>query len=367
VRINRVIGVLEPGGAQLSLLRLARAQSALGLETRLLAGDATPQGVALARHYGFEADVLQMHDEIGHSPRQWTPDPTFARWLGDRMDAVDLVHAHMFGAWWAATRTAPRGVPVLASEHNRLTWPLGDYSNSAAIAAERIDRLFTPGPDTNAVARALGIEPTRVLRGRSAISQHTTPRPGLTSPRLTFTGRLREDKGPDLLLQALATMDAPPATYLVGDGPMCQQVRHLVDQLGLRRIVQLTGWSYEPARYVAGATVHVVPSRAEAWSQSAVTAFALGVPVVASAVDGLPTTLADRRGLLVNPGPEALAGGIQTVLDGEADIDTAGARRYAATFQPSQVASEYFAVYQQVLAERSAGGRRPVSPNITAG
>jgi glycosyltransferase involved in cell wall biosynthesis len=127
-------------------------------------------------------------------------------------------------------------------------------------------------------------------------------------------------------------MNAPPVTYLVGDGPMCQQVRHLVDELGLRRIVVQTGWSYEPARYVAGATVHGVPSRAEAWSQSAVTALALGVPVVASAVDGLPTTLRERRGLLVSPDAPALAGAIQTVLDGEADIDTAGARRYAATF-----------------------------------
>jgi glycosyltransferase involved in cell wall biosynthesis len=367
VRINRVIGVLEPGGAQLSLLRLARAQAALGLETRLLAGDATGQGVALARHYGFEPDVLQMHDEIGHSTRQWTPDPVFAHWLGERMDAVDLVHAHMFGAWWAATRSAPRDVPVLASEHNHLSWPLGDYSQMAATAAVRIERFFVHGPDLQAVGRGLGVEPTRVLAGRSAISQHTTPRPGLISPRLTFTGRLREDKGPDLLLRALAAMNAPPVTYLVGDGPMCQQVRHLVDELGLRRIVVQTGWSYEPARYVAGATVHVVPSRAEAWSQSAVTALALGVPVVASAVDGLPTTLSERRGLLVSPDPQALAGAIQTVLDGKADIDTAGARRYAATFQPSQIASEYFDVYQQVLAERSVGGRRPMSPTITAG
>ncbi|MDT5106267.1 MAG: hypothetical protein QOI25_3780, partial [Mycobacterium sp.] len=76
----------------------------LGIQTRLLAGDATPQGIALARHYGFEADVFQVHDEIGHSARQWTPDIEFATWLGERMDSVDLIHAHMFGAWWAAAR-----------------------------------------------------------------------------------------------------------------------------------------------------------------------------------------------------------------------------------------------------------------------
>jgi glycosyltransferase involved in cell wall biosynthesis len=176
----------------------------------------------------------------------------------------------------------------------------------------------------------------------------------LVSPRLTFTGRLREDKGPDLLLHALATLRDPPMTYIVGDGPMTSQLRHLIDKLGLRRTVQLTGWSFEPARYVAGASVHVVPSRRDSWSQSAVTGFALGVPVVATTVDGLASTLAERRGLLVQPQPEALAAGIQSVLDGTASIDSAAARRYAGAFQPAQVASDYFVVYQRVLAERAA-------------
>ncbi len=354
MRISRVIGVLEPGGAQLSLLRLARAQTALGVETRLYAGDATPQGVALARHYGFEPEVLQLHDEIGHSARQWTPDPVFARWLGDRLQSPDLVHAHMFGAWWAATRRLPRHAPVVASEHNALTWPLGDHRHAAADAADRVSRFFVHSPDPRPFVRAFGIDPARVLPGRSAISVHTTPRPGLASPRLTFTGRLREDKGPDLLLHALAGMHDPPVTYVVGDGPMRRQVGRLVTRLGLQRCVKLTGWSHEPARYVAGSTVHLVPSREEAWSQSAVTALALGVPVVATAVDGLPVTLAEGRGHLVSPDPASLAAGIQAVIDGDVVVDMAGGRRYAAAFQPARIASDYFAVYRDVLATRAA-------------
>jgi glycosyltransferase involved in cell wall biosynthesis len=367
VRICRVISVLEPGGAQLSLLRLARAQAALGVETRLLAGDATPQGVTLARHFGFEPDVLQMHDEIGHSVRQWTPDPVFAGWLGERLESADLAHAHMFGAWWAAAQSARGVVPIIASEHNALTWPLGDHRRAAAAASAHIDRFFVHGPYLHDVVPDLGLDPATVLPGRSAISVNTTPRPGLVSPRLTFTGRLREDKGPDLLLHALAAMHAPPTTYLVGDGPMRREVGRLVDQLGLRRIVRLTGWSHEPARYVAGAAVHVVPSREEAWSQSAVTALALGVPVVATAVDGLPVTLGERRGLLVPPNPAALAAGIQSVLDGDADIDTAAGHRYAAAFEPAQMATDYFAVYQQVLSARPSAVRRSAPPTVPVG
>lgn len=351
MRITRILGVLEPGGAQLSALRLARAQAALGVETRLLAGDATVPGVALARHFGFEVDVLKLHDEIGHSPRQWTSDEQFARWIQPRLVSSDFVHAHMFGAWCAAARVVPADMPLVASEHNTLTWPLGEQVKAGRHLSSRVDRFFIHGPAARTFARDMRVDPTRVLPGRSAITLHTTPRPGLRSPRLTFTGRLREDKGPDLLLHALAIMNDPPASYLVGDGPMQQRIRQLVDELDLREIVHLPGWSHEPARYVAGAAVHVVPSREEAWSQSAVTALALSVPVVATAVDGLPDTLAHKRGLLVAPDPEAIAAGIQAVLSGSADIDQAEGKRYAASFLPSQIASDYFAVYQQVLAD----------------
>ena len=177
---------------------------------------------------------------------------------------------------------------MVASEHNALNWPLGNHSRAAAVATGRVDRFFVHGPGLHAHIRDLGVDPARLLPGRSAIAVHTTPRPGLLRPRLTFTGRLRDDKGPDLLLRALAETPEPPVTYLVGDGPMHRELRRLVDDLGLRRKVRMPGWSQEPARYVVGADVHVVPSREEAWSQSAVTALALGVPVVATAVEGLP-------------------------------------------------------------------------------
>lgn len=349
MRITRVIGVLEPGGAQLSALRLARAQTPLGVQTRLLVGDATVQGVALARHHGFEPDVYAMHDVIHDAPRQWTPDPGFAEWLAPRLVGGDLVHGHMFGAWWAATQAAPADMAVVASEHNAMSWPLGHHGGAALAASARLDALFAHGPEVRRFALSLALPAERVLEGRSAVSMHARPRPQLESPRVTFTGRLRADKGPDLLLHALAAIAEPPATYLVGDGPMSAGLRRSVEVLGLSRTVRMPGWSHEPARYVAGASAHVVPSRAEAWSQSAVTALGLGVPVIATAVDGLLATLADGRGLLVPPeDPAALAAAISGVLTGEIRIDPLPGKRYAAGFDAARIGADYFAVYQAI-------------------
>jgi hypothetical protein len=51
--VVRVLGVLEAGGAQLSALWLSAALRRRGVATTLLAGDATPAGLALAARYGF--------------------------------------------------------------------------------------------------------------------------------------------------------------------------------------------------------------------------------------------------------------------------------------------------------------------------
>ena len=109
----------------------------------------------------------------------------------------------------------------------------------------------------------------------------------------------------------------PPA-YLVGDGPMRQALVRLVQARELQTVVRLPGWSYQPSRYVSRAAVHVVPSREESWSQSAVMALGLGVPVVGTVVDGLAGTLGNGRGVLVPPdNPHALAAALSRVLAGQ--------------------------------------------------
>ncbi len=94
---------------------------------------------------------------------------------------------------------------------------------------------------------------------------------------------------------------------------------------------------------------------------------ALGVPVVGTRVDGLPVTLGQRRGVLVEPDPQSIADGIQLVLDGGAHIDTAEARRYAATYHPAEIASEYFAIYQQLVRNAVPRARLPGLRHVVPG
>jgi hypothetical protein len=210
MRVVRVLGVLEPGGAQLSALRLSAALRRQGVVTTVLAGDATPAGLALAARYGFAAEAFRVSELVGARSLQWTPEPVFAGWLGPRLSPADLVHAHMVGAWWAAAQAVPPDVPLVASEHNEMSWSGGDYTAQAREAARRVDLMFTHGPAVRHWAAGLGLG-GRLREGRSSVEGLSArPWPRLAWPRVTFTGRFRADKAPEVLVEALALLEAPP-------------------------------------------------------------------------------------------------------------------------------------------------------------
>jgi glycosyltransferase involved in cell wall biosynthesis len=311
--VVRVIAKLEPGGAQLSAFRLTRALEHHGIRCRFIAGDASPAGLRLARTHGIEVESFSEGLDL-----QWTPSERFAAWLAPRLRDADLVHAHMFGAWWAAARGLEAPVPLVASEHNAFTWPGSSHAGAARDALRRVDRFFAHGPAAGAYVRGLGLPVERLAAGASPVDGFASrPLADLPAPRIVYAGRLAPDKGPDLLLEALARISGPPPAYLVGSGVLESSLRERIIALGLTDIVQLPGWQLRPGRWIAGASAFVVPSREEAWSQGAVLAMGLGVPVVAFAVEGLPEVLGDGRGVLVSPGDvEAMARAIEDVLAG---------------------------------------------------
>jgi glycosyltransferase involved in cell wall biosynthesis len=336
--ITRVLAKLEPGGAQLSLLRVARALDARGHSTRLLVGHATEAGVAMARAHGIEPELMGAGKDL-----QWRCDPAFATWLEPRLTDADVVHAHMFGAWWAAAQAVPAGVPLLASEHNDYTWPGASQRDAVAEAAGRVDRFYGHSPGARAEVALAGMREERIVRGVSPVEGFdAAERPGLPRPRIVFTGRLSADKGADVLVEAVALMEDPPPVYLLGAGAMEAALRARIDELGLQNTIELCGWVDDPAPWVRRASVQVCPSRDEAFSQAAVLAMGLGVPVVGTRVDGFPDTLELGRGLIVEPGDApALAAAMEDLLARRRRTDVMGARAWAQQFTISRIASLY--------------------------
>jgi len=245
-----VIGNLEPGGGQLSALRLGIALGRRGWDVRFLAGSATAAGVELFRSHGVEVEVYGASGCL-----QYECDERFCTWLAGRLAGADLVHAHQFGAWWATARAAPAAVPVVGSEHNAYRWPGEAPVGELRCALDRVDALFVHGPTAREQLLALGADRALLREGRSAIDLVEVVQPArVPARRLVYAGRLHHEKGPDLLLEALALLGDRPPLYMVGSGPLEPELRARARRLGIEGDVVFAGWRLRPAGWIAGAS-----------------------------------------------------------------------------------------------------------------
>jgi glycosyltransferase involved in cell wall biosynthesis len=264
----------------------------------------------------------------------------------------------MLGAWWAAARAAPAGIPLVASEDNQYLWPGRPRSAEMREALGRVDVFFGHGPSARATVIAHGLAPERVREGISpVVGTRARAAPGLPSPHIVFAGRLDPDKGPDILVEALGLLRDPPPTLILGDGRLRGPLQRRVRELGLAKRVSFPGWVADPGPYIAGATVLAIPSRDEAFSQTAIIGLAHGVPVIGTEVDGFPATLGVGRGILVAPeDPQALAAALEQVLHDEQPRPQP-LRSLAERHAPARVAAIYERTYRGLVAPRAVGAQ----------
>ena len=122
------------------------------------------------------------------------------------------------------------------------------------------------------------------------------------------------------------------------------------------------GWVPDPGPYIAGATVLAIPSRDEAFSQTAIIGLAHGVPVIGTEVDGFPATLGDGRGILVAPeDPQALAAALERVLHDELPRPLP-LRHLAERYEPARVATIYESTYRGLIAPEAVRARPSLEP-----
>lgn len=143
-------------------------------------------------------------------------------------------------------------------------------------------------------------------------------------PRLVCIGRLSEQKGQLVLVQAAAALRERIDRFqivLVGDGEMREELTRNIESLGLRNRVRITGWLDGPAvqRELVAARALVLPSFAEGLPVAIMEALALGRPVVSTYIAGIPELVEPgRSGWLVPAGSvSALAQALFEVLSAD--------------------------------------------------
>jgi glycosyltransferase involved in cell wall biosynthesis len=237
----------------------------------------------------------------------------------------DVVHAH----WWfpgGFVALMVRNVPIVITLHGS---DVGLAARSAvrpiAIGVGRRAAFVAAVSDPllREARTVMELDPERsgVVRMPIAVdATHGFGQPEEGPPwRLVAVGRASPEKGFDVLLEAvhLARRDGTDVTLdIVGDGPDRAALEARSAQLGLAGAVRFLGPLPRAVLYERMAAAHavVVPSRREGLGLVAVEALALGRPVIASRVGGLPEVVTAGTGMLVPPeDPAALAHALQSL------------------------------------------------------
>jgi colanic acid/amylovoran biosynthesis glycosyltransferase len=146
------------------------------------------------------------------------------------------------------------------------------------------------------------------------------PSPIPAAPRLVSIGRITEQKGQAILVEAAATLFARGHDFelvIVGDGPMRGEIERLIDRLGLRDRVWITGYMSNQGvlQELVAARALVLPSFAEGLPGVFFEAMALGRPVISTYIAGHPE--------LVEPGVNGWlvpAGAVEPLVDAMAEV-----------------------------------------------
>lgn len=360
--------------------------------------------VELLQSHGHEVLLYSRHnDEIPEQGRLrtaaqalWSARTT--REVGELLGRwrPDVVHAHNTfplispALHWAARRA---GVPVVQTLHNfRLLClqgtmlreqqpctrcvgraPLagvvhgcyrGSRTQSAVLAASImlhrglgtwsrcVDRFVALTPFCRDQLVAGGIDAGRIVVEPNFVDLPEPP----SKPRsaLLYAGRLSPEKGTAVLAQALPGLPAG-SVRVAGSGPQ-QPLLAGLEACELLGPLQPADVAQEMARAVA----LVLPSTCyEGFPRALVEAYASALPVIASRLGSLADLVEDGvTGLLVEPAdPAALARAMQWALahpQRMAEMGRTARSRYEAQYTPQRALARRLALYQAVLAGRTA-------------
>lgn len=280
------------GGAEMSLATL--------IATLGDAVDATVMGTDPAIVGWISARIPDVPTILLPAPRDKRDLLGIARHVrAVREHRPDVFHANLHHSWAGAygllaASLAP-GVKTVAVEHS--LWPVctrGQRRRRRSLAARLDAHVAVSARLAREVEELIGAPAgsiETIHNGVPDVAVEPLPRTR-EQPTIGFVGRLAEEKGVDLLLQAVR--DLPGAvTVVVGDGPERPRLEALAAELGLDGRVEFAGWSDDVRRLLPTFDLLVQPSRREGFGISIVEAMLAEVAVVATDAGGMAEVVAD--------------------------------------------------------------------------
>ena len=170
---------------------------------------------------------------------------------------------------------------------------------------------------------------------------------------------------PNLLRAFAAVHNRCPATRLriLGGGPCEPELRRAADELRISDRVEFCGFGHDVPGFLSGIDVYVSSSSSEGLPVSMIEALAAGLPIVSTAVGGVPGVAARAGNCILCPpaDPEALTRALAEAVEMPDRRDNASRAREITRhhYSAERMASQYELIYQKLLA-CTAGSHLPL-------
>ena len=320
------------------------------------------------------ASLVPRYLEAGHDVVVCAPPGTAEHFdFGDATVVVqaaglrgcDVIHAHGYRAGTAALRDRSRLRPLVVTWHNAIltTGPRGVVMRlGQRLVARGADLTLGASSDLVELAKSLGARKVQLAPvAAPALPEVRTPSAEVREalgvgerPLVLSVGRLAPQKDYPTLLSVAATVAAeqPEAVFaVVGDGPLKDNLQARIDAEGLP--VRLLGHRSDVADLLGAADVFLLTSHWEARALVLQEAVLAGVPVVATAVGGVPELVGDSAILApAGDAPGLAAGVLEVFSDPEkaAAMRTAGGKLAAGWPDEDEVAKNLLDIYAGLVA-----------------
>jgi glycosyltransferase involved in cell wall biosynthesis len=238
---------------------------------------------------------------------------------------------------------------------------LESWAHRVSGAYDPVHAFISPSRFLADVMSAAGVFPDRMHVVNHFVDVAHAAVKGTAGGPVVFAGRLASEKGVDILIEAIGRLGSRATLEVAGDGPARAELEalaadrapgqvHFHGRLGKAQLQEL----------VRSSIAMAVPSRwYENQPMTVLESFALGVPVVATRMGGLPELVdSGADGLVVSPNdPALLADALGYLLDdpaGALEMGQVGRRKVERDFTPARHLARLGEVYRRAGSNTTA-------------
>jgi glycosyltransferase involved in cell wall biosynthesis len=381
----KILHIISSGGmygAEAVILNLSRTLNESG-HTSVLGVFANSKNLNLQLYEKAAAEGIESH-LIPCSAQIDRAAMTSLRELVIRTRA-DVIHAHGFKAdiyaYFALRRFT---VPLVSTCHN---WTDTDpvvsfYGRADRFILRRYDAVIAVSEAVKQRLLKAGVREDRIYIIKNGIDlrpfKDAAPSlrgDGEDIPMVGFVGRLSKEKGADVFLRVASRVVAeiPHAKFvIVGDGPEREELKALINQLGIRRSVSLVGRRNDMPSVYASFDLMILSSHDEGLPMAILEGMASRLPWIATAVGDVPQVIQHgNSGVLVPPGDvDALAANVIALLGDSPErrrLGDAARRRVEEVFSAERMTATYLDVYRRVLTDTNLKADQEKNYSATQG